>query len=111
MLEGIRSEEFGFLKLLGIGQRPPGELVHLMAKGFHKDPAQRFQSAAELIAALHAILEGKVPVQCHITFTKRSYRELGRLADRAPWVAFATLLGLAATVVFTGAELVRLAFG
>jgi serine/threonine-protein kinase len=111
MLEGVRSEEFGFLKLLGIGQRPPGELVHLMVKGFQKDPAQRFQSAAELICALHAILEGKVPVQCHITLTKRSFREMGRLVDRAPWVAFAALLGLAGTVVFTGAELVRLAFG
>jgi serine/threonine-protein kinase len=111
MLKAILSEELGFFKLLSMGQPLPGELVHMVEKGLKKDPAQRFQSAGELIAELHAILEGKVKVQCHITFTKRSFRELGRLADRAPWVAFATLMGLGGTVVFTGVELLRLALG
>jgi serine/threonine-protein kinase len=80
-----------------------------MAKGLKKDPAQRFQSAGELISELQAILEGKVRVQCHMTLTKRVYRELGRLADRAPWVGFATLIAVAACVVFAGVEVVRLA--
>jgi serine/threonine protein kinase len=113
LLSGITTEEFDIFRLLAVkypeGRRPPGELMHLVAKGLSKDPARRFQSAGELIAALHAILEGKVQVQCHITFTKRSFRELGRLSDRAPWFAFFTLLGLLAAVVFSGVQLARMA--
>ena len=63
---------------------------------------------AEMIAGLHAILEGKVRIQCHVTFTKRVFRELGRLVDRAPMVAFLTLMGLMATVVLTGIQGARL---
>jgi serine/threonine-protein kinase len=109
MLSAIQSEEIGFLKLVAMHRRPPAELLHVMAKGLKKDPAQRFQSAGELISELQAILEGKVRVQCHMTLTKRVYRELGRLADRAPWVGFATLIAVAACVVFAGVEVVRLA--
>jgi serine/threonine-protein kinase len=115
LLAAVVSEEWTFFKLLGLdypsGQQPRGELVHLFAKGFAKDPARRFQSAEELIAALHAMAEGRVQVQCHITFTKRSFQELGRLTDRAPWIGFATLLGLTAAVVFAGVEVVLAAVG
>jgi eukaryotic-like serine/threonine-protein kinase len=108
LLDAIQSEEVGFFQVLSMPRRPPAELVHLLVKGLHKDPARRFQSAGELIAALQAILEGKVQIQCHMTFTKRTFRELGRLSDRAPWVGFATLIGLIAAVVFAGVEVVRL---
>jgi serine/threonine-protein kinase len=108
MLDAIKSEEFGFFKLLGMPRKPPAELTHLLAKGLQKNPVRRFQSAGELIAALHAILEGKVLVQCHITLTKRTFRELGRLVDRAPWVAFLMLIGLVAAVVFAAIQLVRI---
>jgi serine/threonine protein kinase len=110
MLHGIKSEELGFASLISMPNRPPAELLHVLAKGLQKDPARRFQSAAELIGLLQSILEGKVPVQCHMTFTKRSFREMGRLADRAPWVAFASLIGLAAAVLFSIGMLVRLTF-
>ena len=72
---------------------PPGELVHLVQKGLAKDRARRFQSAGEMIAALQHILEGKVAIQCHITFTKRVTRELGRFVDARPNLAFASLVG------------------
>jgi serine/threonine protein kinase len=112
MLAAVVAEEFGFFKLLGLkypAGSPPGELLHLIYKGLQKDPAQRFQSAGELIGALHGVLEGRAPVQCHITLTKRAYRELGRLVDRSPWLGFAMLLGFVATFVFAGVELVRIA--
>ena len=63
----------------------------------------------ELIDTLHAILEGRGAIQCHITFTKRTFRELGRVVDRAPWVGFFTMLILVAAVVFSGVELLRIA--
>ena len=110
MLHGIKAEEVPFMTLVSMPNRPPAELLHVLAKGLQKDPARRYQSAAELIAHLQAILEGRVPVQCHMTFTKRSFREMGRLADRAPWVAFASLIGLAAAVLFSIGMLVRLTF-
>ena len=112
LLARIKSEEFGFFKVIGMnypGTAPPGELIHFVVKGLAKDPAMRFQTAREVIAGLHGILEGKVHIQCHITFTKRLFRELGRLVDRRPWVAFAAMLGLVAAVVFSVAQLVRMA--
>ena len=57
------------------------------------------------------MIAGKVRVQCPITFTKRTFREMGRLVDRRPYVAFSALIGLAATVVFAGVQMVRIAIG
>jgi serine/threonine-protein kinase len=107
LLEGIKSEPMGTLKLFGMRRTPPAELVHVLAKGLQKDPAQRFQSASDVIARLRAVLEGTAQVQCHISFTKRTFRELGRLVDRTPWVGFAVLGGLTASVGFAGFELAR----
>jgi eukaryotic-like serine/threonine-protein kinase len=112
MLTAIKSEEVGFMRMLTMkypGAAPTGELLHVVVKGLAKDPALRFQSAGELIRALDDILEGKARVQCHITLTKRTFREAGRLVDRAPLVGFATLLGLSALIVFALVQLVRLA--
>jgi serine/threonine-protein kinase len=112
LLAGIVSEELGFFKLLGLpypAGAPPAEYVHVFVEGLSKDPAKRFQSAGALIARLHAILEGRVPVQCPITASKRSYRELGRVVDRRPWVGFAMLLGILAAIVFSGIQLARIA--
>jgi serine/threonine-protein kinase len=112
LIHGITGEEQAFFKLMGLGYLPghfpPAELIHVFIKGLSKDPTKRFQSATELIARLRALLEGKVPVQCHITFTKRTFREMGRLVDRAPFAAFFALLGLSAAVVFAVVQLVRM---
>jgi serine/threonine protein kinase len=77
----------------------PGELVHVVHKGLARDPAGRFQSAGEMIQVLERILEGKVRVQCHVTFTKRTARELGRFVDRRPNVAFLGLVGVVLGVI------------
>ncbi|APR77176.1 Serine/threonine protein kinase PrkC, regulator of stationary phase [Minicystis rosea] len=112
LLAGVISRPFAFFDIVGLkyarGQALPPELVHVFVKGFAKDPAARFQSAGELIAALHGILEGSCQVQCHLTFTKRIYRELGRLTDRAPFLAFFVLIGILGAVAFTGVQLVRM---
>ena len=111
MLAAVIAEEHGFLKLLlnhhPDHPTPPGELAHFVARAIDKDPALRFQSAREMITALQDILAGKVKVQCHITFTKRTVRELGRFVDRRPHVALLTLLGVVATLVFAAVQLVR----
>jgi eukaryotic-like serine/threonine-protein kinase len=112
MLEAIRSERIGLLHLLRLAYPvgiPPAELLHLVVKGLSKEREQRFQSAQELIGALQGILAGQVRVQCPVTLTKRSYRELGRLTDRRPLVALFALLFVVGAVVFTAAQLVRMA--
>ncbi len=112
LLVSVVTEDFGFFKLLGMKYpshtNMPGELVHLIVKGLQKDPAQRFQSAGELIGELHNILQGKVKIQCHITFTKRSIREAGRLVDRRPFVAFFAMLTAFAGLLFAAVMLVRI---
>ena len=45
-------------------------------------------------AGMQAFMEGKVKVQCHITFTKRSARELGRFVDAHPHLASTAFLGM-----------------
>ncbi|MDQ3037828.1 MAG: serine/threonine protein kinase [Myxococcota bacterium] len=72
-------------------QGVPAELTHFLHKGLARDRAKRWSSADEMMLELEAILDGRCRVQCHLTFLKRSTRELGRLVDRSPR---AVMLGL-----------------
>ena len=112
LLARIQSDEMTLYKMLGMSYphaAPTGELIHFFVKGLAKAPAKRFQSAREVISGLHAILEGKVVVQCHITFIKRLFREMGRLVDRRPLVVVVAMLGIVSAVIFSVAQLVRMA--
>jgi serine/threonine-protein kinase len=97
------GEDPGFLQLL-MGHHPdhgtaPAELIHFVHEGLVKDPAKRYQSAAEMIAKLQNILEGKVAIQCHITFTKRVTREASRFVDARPFAAFFLMIAAVALLV------------
>jgi serine/threonine-protein kinase len=63
---------------------PPAEFLHFLHRGMEKDPDARWQSAQEMLDRLEALAEGRVPIQCPVTFSKRMVRELGRLIDRHP---------------------------
>jgi serine/threonine-protein kinase len=113
LLEGVRSRdtEFTCTQLASLkypGTAPPAEYLHLLAKGMRKEASQRFQSASEIIDLIERIMSGKVPVQCPITFTKRSAREMGRVVDRWPFFAFSMFIGLIATILFAAGALVRM---
>ena len=45
------------------------------------------------------VLDGRVAVQCHITLTKRTVREMGRFVDARPQLAFLLFVGSALTLV------------
>jgi serine/threonine-protein kinase len=62
----------------------PADLSHFVAKGLEKDPAKRYQTVTEMMDRLDARDEGLIPIQCPITFTKRTSREVLRLLDRHP---------------------------
>lgn len=112
-LGAVIGEPFGFRRLASLTHplQPsvPGELLHFIAKGLSKAPEARFQSAKEMVDVLQSILEGKVRIQCHVTLTKRTFRELGRLVDARPNLAFMTLIGLASAVIFAVVHAVRAA--
>jgi serine/threonine-protein kinase len=78
---------------------PPIELLYFLERVLRKEPEERIQSAHAMIHQLQGILEGKVIVQCHVTFAKRLFRELGRLVDRYTHVVvLGLLLWLAASI-------------
>jgi serine/threonine-protein kinase len=91
--------------------RVPWELRYVVAKGLEKDPAQRFQSAGEMIDALRRANEGRGGVHCQVTLIKWMLRGMGRLVDRHPAVAVLAMLAVAASMVFTGLTVVRSAIG
>jgi serine/threonine-protein kinase len=70
------------------GRLPP-ELRHICWRGMQKDPANRYQSAKELIDDLRRYIDGTYEVKCMFTFTKRALREGGRFVDRRPNAAVA----------------------
>jgi serine/threonine-protein kinase len=110
LLHGVVNEELtmGAVALSSVNgaQGFPAELVHFVRKGLRKDINARYQTSEEMLAILHAIQEGRVPVQCHATMTKRMAREAGRFVDRHPNVAFAGFITGVATFVAGVAMLV-----
>jgi serine/threonine-protein kinase len=77
---------------------PPMELYHFLRRGLQLDLSKRYQTAEGMMSRLQALLEGRVPVQCHITFIKSAVRRTGRIVDRHPWlsfVAFTSMIGMA----------------
>ena len=71
----------------------PAALLFFAAKAQRKLPAERFQSADEMAAALEAIAMGNIEVTCHVTFLRRAANRAVHFLDDAPHVAYAGLLG------------------
>jgi serine/threonine-protein kinase len=86
---------------------PPVELLYFVRRVLQKAPERRLQTAHAMIEQLQGILEGKVIVQCHVTFTKRLFRELGRLVDRYTHLVTAGLLLWAILSIASIAIIVR----
>jgi eukaryotic-like serine/threonine-protein kinase len=75
------------------------DLSWVIKKGLEKDPAARYQSASEMLERLERRAEGKIPIQCHITFVKRATGEWSRFLDHHPKVvSLGMLVALVAIV-------------
>jgi serine/threonine-protein kinase len=82
----------------------PADLAWFVKKGLSKDPAQRYQSAREMMERLDRRDEGVVPIQCHVTFTHTLTRRALRFLERHPLLftltlAAGVLAGVAAGVM------------
>ncbi|MCA8920752.1 MAG: serine/threonine protein kinase [Planctomycetes bacterium] len=64
--------------------RVPRQLSRILRKGLEKSPDKRFQSAAELSAALQKWIEGSAPIVCPGTAMQCNMRKFSRLIDRRP---------------------------
>jgi hypothetical protein len=53
-------------------------------RGLVRDREQRYQSVQELEAALSAVQDGRIPVQCNITWTKNRAQRFVHWIDRHP---------------------------
>ncbi len=85
---------------------PPLEYLYFVRRAMNKDPDGRWQSAQEMIDELEGALEGRVRVQCPMTFTKRVAREAGRFVDRHPRTAFVSMMAGAALALVGVASLI-----
>ena len=67
---------------------------------------RRYQSVREMIDRLDARADGRVPIQCHVTFVKRVNASLTKLIERHPLVFTAAILlvvaGLATMPLWLG---------
>jgi serine/threonine-protein kinase len=92
-------------RALGIG----AEYAHFVRKGLQLQPADRYQSAADMLDDLHRILAGTFRVQCAVTFSKRVFLSLSHQVDRAPnvviGVAFATALAMLVLLGYVAMDL------
>lgn len=78
--------------------RLPQEFIHFLRRGLSKDPAQRFQSVAQMLDELQAIAEGRIHVECAFTAMRRTGNEFNRMVRDRPMMAltaFGLLIGMA----------------
>jgi len=107
MIVGVTTEVAPLVGLVHSPHQPPVgmDLTWVVRKGLAKRPAERFQSAAEMLDRLSRRAEGKIPVQCHITLMKRLTGEWSRFVDRHPVVV---TLGMAGALIAFVASVVLL---
>ncbi|MCK9461772.1 MAG: serine/threonine protein kinase [Proteobacteria bacterium] len=86
VLAGVVSQPLQITKIKASPHQPivPMDLRWYLKKGMEKDRTKRYQSAREMIDRLDARADGRVPIQCHVTFTKRLSTEFTRLVERHP---------------------------
>jgi serine/threonine-protein kinase len=62
----------------------PMDLRWFLRPGLEKDPARRYPSVQAMLDRLDRRAEGLIPIQCHITFSKRVATSWIRVMDRHP---------------------------
>jgi serine/threonine protein kinase len=98
VLAGVNNQPLQLMKMKMSPHQPvvPMDLRWYLKKGMEKDKAKRYQSVREMIDRLDARADGRVPIQCHITFVKRVNATFTRLVERHPLVFSAAILVLVA---------------
>ena len=109
LMTALYSEPFRYMRLVFIHHPghpvPPAELLHFIVRGLAKDPSDRYQSAAEMIAELVRIRDGRCRVSCPATLARRMLGTasafVGRYPKLSPFVFYAVLLAILGCVFTT----------
>ncbi len=67
------------------------DLAHVVRKGMQKDPAQRYASAAEMLARLRRRADGDIPIECPVTLWLSAIGRARRTVNRHPYLAGAVI--------------------
>ncbi|PJB33800.1 MAG: serine/threonine protein kinase [Deltaproteobacteria bacterium CG_4_9_14_3_um_filter_63_12] len=77
----------------------PPEYAHMMRPGMAKDPAQRYQTVAEVMNRLGKAMRGEFSAQCAVTFVKSTGNKLVKSVDTSPIPMAILYIGLAVLVL------------
>ncbi len=113
VLSTIMTRDYSRAELVATALRvdAPCEYYHYMVKGLARDPAQRYASVDEMQRVLVAILDGRPPVDCHITLAKRVGGESLLWIDRHKVVFTVVFLAAVVAVVWGVVSAVRSVLG
>lgn len=113
VLSAIKTREYTRTELVATALRvdAPCEYYHYMVRGLAVDPAHRYQSIEEMERVLEQILDGKPPINCHITLTKRVGGELLLWIDRHKVLFTLLFLAALAGIVWSAVNLARASLG
>jgi serine/threonine-protein kinase len=94
VLAGVKERPLELTKIPASPHQPivPMDLRWYLKKGMEKDLAKRYQTVREMIDRLDARADGRVPIQCHVTFVKRTNAAFTRLVERHPLAFSAAVL-------------------
>lgn len=70
----------------------PAEYLHFAMHGLQKDPGQRFADVGTMIHDLQGLLDGKIPIQCPMTFVRSMTNRALRVFNRSPFIMMLIML-------------------
>jgi serine/threonine-protein kinase len=69
------------------------EWVYLIGRALRRNRDERIQNVDQLMGEIRNVLEGRIAVQCHLTFAKRAAQVFAHWVDRHP-VQYSAVFGL-----------------
>lgn len=101
LLVAAADEPIGFSRVmsLGAGSGIKAEYVWFLLPALEKDPARRYPTVGAMEERLRGLLSGDIPVQCHVTFAKRSAQAILHWIDRHPVLYSVLFVGAALALV------------
>jgi eukaryotic-like serine/threonine-protein kinase len=104
VLAAIIAQDYDVMRELGepaFKAGVPVEYLWIIRPGIERQRDRRYQSVSELEDRLKRVLDGKMPIQCHVTLVKRSAHAVLHWVDRNP-NTFTMLLAASVLAVLTG---------
>lgn len=90
---------------------PAADLGHFVAKGLHKNPADRYRSVEQMIARLRDRAAGEIPIECPVTGMMSVGHRAIRVIERYPIATIVMLslfvIGSLVAAAYAGARLLH----